>query len=83
MSCMFLPLAPATCGVRLQHDGKGFNPVLSDASSLAAMHEQNQKKSTQNLSQNLKPKTRKCHTAYFFFTTTSLSTCRTTNAVKM
>ena len=44
MSCMFLPLAPATCGVRLQHDGKGLNPELSDASSLAAMHEQNQKK---------------------------------------
>ena len=48
MSCTFLPLAPATCGVRLQHDGKGFNPELSHASNLAAMHEQNQKKSTGN-----------------------------------
>ena len=35
MSCMFLPLAPATCGVRLQRDGKGLKPELSHTSSLA------------------------------------------------
>ena len=42
--CMFLPLAPATCGVWLQHDGKEVNTDLSHTSSLAALHEQSQQK---------------------------------------